>query len=149
MADIAVQLPYLSSHFSVPETTLTSLTQAPTVELVNQLLQSLTKTAHEYDELKSDKRRLEVELEAAVRSNESKVKALKSNVDKEHKEVEELRKKLHESGMNPFPLSPESSMLTYSRNHPRFTGKGNLHIKIFIHIKRIRDYVLEISHLNP
>jgi nucleoprotein TPR len=102
MADTAIQLRYLSSHFSVPETTLTSLTQAPTVELVNQFLQSLTKTAHEYDELKSDKRRLEVELEAAVRSNESKVKALKSSVDKEHKEVEDLRKKLHESGMDSF-----------------------------------------------
>ncbi|KAJ5989903.1 hypothetical protein N7499_010432 [Penicillium canescens] len=114
MADIAVQLPYLSSHFSVPETTLTSLTQAPTVELVNQLLQSLTKTAHEYDELKSDKRRLEVELEAAVRSNESKVKALKSNVDKEHKEVEELRKKLHESETTRASLEKEISTLRSS-----------------------------------
>jgi nucleoprotein TPR len=69
MADAAIQLPYLASQFSVPETTLTSLTQAPTVELVNQLLQSLTKKAHEYDELKTDKGRLEVELETATRTN--------------------------------------------------------------------------------
>src|SRR4051794_14832970 len=99
MADTAIQLPYLSSHYAVPETTLTTLTQAPTVELVHQLLQSITKKAHEFDELKSDKLRLEVELENAVRSNESKVKVLKTSVEKGHAEVADLRKKLHESGI--------------------------------------------------
>ena len=103
MADAAVDIPYLASQFSLPEATLTSLTQTPTVELVNQLLQSITSKAHEYDELKSDKLRLEVELENAVRSNESKIKVLKGTVEKGHKEVEELRKKLHESGASLLP----------------------------------------------
>lgn len=98
MADAAVELPYLSSHYAIPEATLSTLTQAPTVDLVNQLLASITKKAHEYDELKSDKLRLEVELENAVRSNESKIKVLKGTVEKGHKEVEDLRKKLNESG---------------------------------------------------
>lgn len=98
MANTAVELPYLSSHYAIPEATLSTLIQAPTVDLVNQLLESITKKAHEYDELKSDKLRLEVELENAVRSNESKIKVLKNTVDKGHSEVEDLRKKLHESG---------------------------------------------------
>jgi nucleoprotein TPR len=98
MADTAIDIPYLSSHFSLSESTLLSLTEAPTVDLVNQLLQSITTKAHGYDELKSDKLRLEVELENAVRSNESKIKVLKGTVEKGHSEVEELRKKLHESG---------------------------------------------------
>lgn len=98
MANAAVEIPYLSSHYALPEATLNTLTQAPTVDLVNQLLQSITKKAHKYDELKSDKLRLEVELESAVRSNESKIKVLKNNVEKGHAEVEDLRKKLHQSG---------------------------------------------------
>ncbi|KAE8386899.1 hypothetical protein BDV23DRAFT_137008 [Aspergillus alliaceus] len=97
MAAATIELPYLSSHYSIAESTLTTLTQAPTVELVNQLLEAITTKAREYDDLKSDKLRLEVELENAVRSSESKVKVLKSSVEKGHAEVEESRKKLHES----------------------------------------------------
>lgn len=99
MAVATVELPYLSSHYSIPESTLSTLTQAPTVELVNQVLESITKKAHENDELKSDKLRLEVELENAVRSSDSKIKVLKNSVEKGHAEVEESRKKLHESGI--------------------------------------------------
>ncbi|ODM22944.1 hypothetical protein SI65_00533 [Aspergillus cristatus] len=97
MATATVELSYLSSHYSIPESTLSTLTQAPTVELVNQLLESITKKAHENDELNSDKLRLEVELENAVRSTDSKIKVLKNSVEKGHAEVEETRKKLHES----------------------------------------------------
>lgn len=122
MADTAVQLPYLSSHYAIPETTLTALTQAPTVELVNQLLESISKKAHEYDELKSDKLRLDVELENAVRSNESKVKVLKTSVEKGHAEVADLRKKLHDAGTYlPIIFFTNDSLLTLYRNHPLFT----------------------------
>ncbi|KAJ6090227.1 hypothetical protein N7486_009042 [Penicillium sp. IBT 16267x] len=114
MADTAIDIPYLSSHFSLSETTLSSLTEAPTVDLVNQLLQSITTKAHEYDELKSDKLRLEVELENAVRSNESKIKVLKGTVEKGHTEVEELRKKLHESETTRGKLEAEISTLKSS-----------------------------------
>ena len=93
-----VELPYLSSHYSIPESTLTTLTQAPTVELVNQLLEAVSKKAHEFDELKSDKLRLEVEFENAVRSSDSKIKVLKNSLQKGQAEVEEARKNLHESG---------------------------------------------------
>lgn len=98
MADAAVELPYLATHYSLPESTLSSLVETPTVELVNELLQSLTSKAREFDELKSDKLRLEVELENAVRSSDSKIKVLKGSIEKGHAELEELRKKLHEAG---------------------------------------------------
>ena len=99
MAAATVELPYLSSHYSIPESTLSTLTQAPTVELVNQLLEAVLNKAHENDELKTDKLRLEVELENAVRSSDSKIKVLKNSIEKGHAEVEGLRKKLHESGI--------------------------------------------------
>ena len=99
MAAATVELPYLSSHYSIPESTLSTLTQAPTVELVNQLLEAILNKAHENDELKTDKLRLEVELENAVRSSDSKIKVLKNSIEKGHAEVEGLRKKLHESGI--------------------------------------------------
>lgn len=104
MADTAIELPYLASHYAIPEATLSTLTQAPTADLVNQLLESITKKAHAFDELKSDKLRLEVELENAVRSNESKIKVLKGTVEKAHSEIEDLRKKLQESGTAHRPL---------------------------------------------
>ncbi|KAJ5379827.1 uncharacterized protein N7496_002255 [Penicillium cataractarum] len=114
MADTAVALPYLSSQYAIPEATLSTLTQAPTAELVNQLLQSITKKAHEFDELRSDKLRLEVELENAVRSTESKVKLLKTSVEKGHADIEELRKKLHESETIRSALESEISNLKAS-----------------------------------
>ncbi|KAJ5949411.1 hypothetical protein N7454_000995 [Penicillium verhagenii] len=114
MADTTFDIPYLSTQFSLSETTLSSLTEAPTVDLVNQLLQSITAKAHGYDELKSDKLRLEVELENAVRSNESKIKVLKGTVEKGHTEVEELRKKLHESESTRGTLEAEISTLKSS-----------------------------------
>lgn len=127
MADAAVELPYLSSHYAIPQATLSSLTEAPTVDLVNQLLQSITKKAREYDELKSDKLRLEVELENAVRSNESKIKVLKSTVDKGHAEVEDLRKKLHDSGnLLPFQIQSDA-LLTFGRKHALDPGIRDFH----------------------
>ncbi|KAJ5505412.1 hypothetical protein N7453_004369 [Penicillium expansum] len=89
-------------------------TTAPTVELVNQLLESINKKAHESDELKSDKLRLEVELENSVRSNESKVKVLKASVEKGHAEVADLRKKLHEAETTRSSLETEISTLKSS-----------------------------------
>ncbi|CAI7629797.1 unnamed protein product [Penicillium discolor] len=114
MAETAIQLPYLSSHYALPESTLTTLRQAPTVELVNQLLESISQKAHEFDELKSDKLRLEVELENSVRSNESKVKVLKASVEKGHAEVADLRKKLHEAETTRSSLETEISTLKSS-----------------------------------
>ncbi|KAM5475318.1 Protein mlp1 [Microsporum audouinii] len=97
MATVAVDIPFLSSHYAIPEAALTTLSENPTVELVNQLLESISTKARETEDLKSDKLRLEVELENAVRGGEAKVKVLKSSVEKGLEEVSKLRSKLQES----------------------------------------------------
>ncbi|PYI29237.1 hypothetical protein BP00DRAFT_401233 [Aspergillus indologenus CBS 114.80] len=114
MATATIELPFISAHYSIAESTLSTLTQAPTVELVNQLLEAISKKAREHDELKADKTRLEVELENAVRSSESKVKVLKSSIEKGHAEVEETRKKLHESENARSSLESEIASLKSS-----------------------------------
>lgn len=98
MATVAVDIPFLSSHYSIPEASLNTLSQNPTVELVNQLLESISTKAREAEGLKADKLRLDVELENAVRSGESKVKVLKNSVEKGLAEIASLRGKLQESG---------------------------------------------------
>jgi nucleoprotein TPR len=54
----------------------------PTVDLVNQFPESITAKVREFDEPKSAKPRLEVELENAVRSSESRIKVLESSVER-------------------------------------------------------------------
>jgi nucleoprotein TPR len=98
MAAPAVEIPFVAVHYGVLESTLATLTQAPTVELVNQLLEKIAIKAREFDELKSDKLRSEVELENAVRSSESKSKTLKASVEKGLSEISSLRSKLQVSG---------------------------------------------------
>ncbi|KMU87665.1 hypothetical protein CIHG_06058 [Coccidioides immitis H538.4] len=67
MATAAVDIPFLSSHYSIPQATLTTLTENPTVDLVGQLLKGIAAKARETEELKSDKLRLEVEFENTAR----------------------------------------------------------------------------------
>ncbi|KAL9078363.1 MAG: hypothetical protein Q9157_002720 [Trypethelium eluteriae] len=99
MAAAAVDVSYISTSYSVPEATLTTLLDSPTVDLVNELLQSIDKKAHEYDELKAEKLRADVELENAVRSGEARSRALGENVDKGLQEINDLRIKLHQEGI--------------------------------------------------
>ena len=94
----AVDLPYISSSYSVPQSTLTTLLDAPTTELVNDLLHYLDNKAREFDELKAEKLRVDVELENAVRTGEARAHALSDNVDKGLREVEDLRNKLNQEG---------------------------------------------------
>lgn len=138
MAAATIELPFLSSHYAIAESTLSTLTEAPTVELVNQLLEAITKKAREFDELKSDKLRLEVELENAVRSSDTKIKVLKSSVEKGHAEVEETRKKLHESG-NITATTLFKSMLTRSRKYTVFARVRNRDAEVIVHVQRIRS----------
>lgn len=101
MAVATIDIPYLAKFCSLPEATLTTLRDAPTVELVNTLLVQIATKAREYDEAKAEKLRLEVELENAVRSGESKARSLKSAADKGLKEAADLRAKLKAEG-GPF-----------------------------------------------
>lgn len=94
----ALDVDYLSAYLNVPQPTLTTTIDAPTAELVRQVLNAVTAKAREHDELAADKLRVDIELENAVRSSETRVEGLRSTIEKSQKTVEELRTKLKEEG---------------------------------------------------
>lgn len=98
MAAAELDIPRLSAFCAVPQASLNSLLDTPTSDLVRNLLASLSPRIHEYDGLKAEKLKLNVELENAVRGGESKSRVLKNSIDKGVKEAAELRRKLHEEG---------------------------------------------------
>ena len=100
MATAVVNVEYVAASFAVPQPTLQSLLDNPTVELVTSLLQQIEAKAREHDEIKAEKLRSDVELENSVRSGDSRARALKASVDKGLKEVGELRTKLNDEGMS-------------------------------------------------
>ncbi|USP81523.1 Protein MLP1 -like protein [Curvularia clavata] len=96
MAAATVDVGYLAASYSVPETTLQSLLSEPTVELVQTLLTQIEAKARAYDDLQSEKIRIDVELEAAVQAGEQRARSLKATAEKAQKEAEELKQKLVE-----------------------------------------------------
>ena len=98
MAAAELDIPRLSSFCAVPQTSLTTLLDTPTTDLVRNLLASLSPRIHEYDTLKAENLKLNVELENVVRGGESKSRVLKNSVDKALKETAELRRKLQGEG---------------------------------------------------
>lgn len=98
MAAAVLDIDYLSQYLSVPQQTLSSVIDAPTAELVRSVLEAVTAKAREHDELCADKYRVDVELENAVRSSETRIEGLRSAVEKAQKTVEEVRTKLREEG---------------------------------------------------
>ena len=98
MAAPELDLAQLSSYCSLPQKTFKSLLDAPTVELVQGLLQSITVKANEHNELTSERLKLGVELENAVRGGETKTRILKSTIEKGSKETAELRETLEQEG---------------------------------------------------
>ncbi|KAL8907417.1 MAG: hypothetical protein Q9171_005859 [Xanthocarpia ochracea] len=94
MAAAELDIPRLSSFCAVPQTSLTTLLDTPTSDLVRNLLASLSPRIHEYDTLKAENLKLNVELENVVRGGESKSRVLKNSVDKALRETAELRQKL-------------------------------------------------------
>lgn len=106
MAGTVVDTAVLASTFSYEEPKLQTLLDAPTAELVRDLLANLTGKAQEYNEARSEKLRTDVELENTVRSNETRVKGLKATVNKGLREIEELRKSLSAQGQSVRYVSP-------------------------------------------
>ncbi|KAI4095947.1 MAG: hypothetical protein LQ344_001328 [Seirophora lacunosa] len=97
MATAELDIPRLSTFCALPQTSLTSLLDAPTTDLVRNLLQGLSKRIGEHDELKSANLKLNVELENAVRGGEFKSRVLKNSVDKGLREAAELKHKLQDT----------------------------------------------------
>ena len=98
MAAAAVDVPQLALFCSIPESTISNLIDAPTSELVTNFLQAVAARAQTYNELEAQKLRLDVELESAVRSGETKARALKSRLEKEQKENAELKSQVDQEG---------------------------------------------------
>ena len=98
MAAAIVDVDYQSAYLSVPQQTLTSVIDSPTSELVRSVLEAITAKAREHDELAADKIRVDIELENAVRSSETRIDGLRASVEKAQKTVEEVRTKLKEEG---------------------------------------------------
>jgi nucleoprotein TPR len=88
----------VATFSSLSESSISTILEQPTVELVRALLLNLSQKAHDHQQLLSQKTRLEVELEAAVRSSESRIKVLKGSVEKGLAETSSLRKELQCSG---------------------------------------------------
>ena len=98
MAVAELDLPQLSSFCSVPQASLNTLIDAPTADLVQQLLGKILDKANDFRGLQSENLRLSVESEAAVRGHESKTKVLKSQLEKSHKELATFQQKLQDQG---------------------------------------------------
>ena len=109
-----VDTAYLSTTYDFPEPDLQTLLDAPTQALVKTLLESLVTKGQEFDTLKSEKLRVDVELENVVRTSESKVKAQKAAVAKHVKEIGELRKTLGDADTARETLSSQVEQLRQS-----------------------------------
>jgi len=77
---------------------LASITEA----YIASILQAVVAKANEFDELKADKLRVEVELEQSVRTADSRVKSMKGQLDLALAETQELRMKASRIGLSSF-----------------------------------------------
>ena len=91
----------ISVFSSVPDASVTALLESPTTALVDSLLKGIAGKIKEFEQTKSQKVKLEVELETVVRTNESKTKVLQNSRDKALTESSKLRIELQTSG-KPF-----------------------------------------------
>ncbi|KAG0648731.1 mlp1 [Hyphodiscus hymeniophilus] len=114
MATAVIDVDYLSGYLRIPKQTLDTVIDAPTAELVQAVLKAVTAQAREHDELSADKLRIEIELENAVRTSESRVEGLRSQVEKAQKTVEEVRTKLKEEENSRSSLESEFQTLKSS-----------------------------------
>lgn len=98
MAAMELDVPRLASFCSLPESSLTDALNAPTVELVKTLLESIFVKVREFDETKSQQLKLTVELENAIRGGDAKHRALKSSLEKAQRDASNLRQNVQEEG---------------------------------------------------
>ena len=116
---VEIDLRRIASFTSLPETTISNLLESPTTELVQNFLTSLTTKVQEFEELKSQKLKQDIELETTIRNNESKVKVLKSSVEKGLAEVGKLRTELQQSGRNIRNIGDSLMLMFMQKIHAR------------------------------
>ena len=118
-------IPRLSSFLSVPHESLSHLATAASDYAV-LILNSITARANEYDELKADKMRAEVELEQTVRTGGSKAKGLKTQLEAALKENQQLREKLCAEGKVPIFLASRDEVANSRVESARVSIEGQL-----------------------
>ena len=113
----------LSSYIALPQHSIDTLIDNPTNDLVRSLLESILVKAREHSELASEKLRLGVELENAVRGGESKSRVLKNTIDKGLKELVDLRQTLQSSGRCRW-FQPSACLIRTCRDSQTVCGRG-------------------------
>ena len=98
----AVDTAYLAAAFSFPNSSLQSLVDAPTVDLVQAFLAQLTSYAKEHERLQADKLKTEIKFETTVRNADTRVRQLRETVDQNIKDIDSLRQKLNHTGIYSF-----------------------------------------------
>lgn len=119
MATAQLDIPQLSSYLALPQTTITTILDAPTAELVRTVLDKVSAKAREHNEIASEKIKLEVELENAVRSGETKSRVLKSSVEKGLKEITDLRQELQAEGKSRLETDGIYSLTFFATGNSR------------------------------
>lgn len=99
MAAVELDIPHLSSYLSFPVASINTIVSSPTVELVKALLDKVSAQARAHELLQAEKIKLDVELENAIRTGESKTRLMKASVEKSLKEVAGLRQQLEAQGI--------------------------------------------------
>lgn len=99
MAAADVDIGYVAGHLGLDQPVITTLTTAPTADLVATLLQAVAAKAHEFDTLYAEKLQTDIELENAVRSSESRSQASKATAESALKDVADARQQLKEEGL--------------------------------------------------
>ena len=122
MAAAQLDVTQLSSFCSLPQQSIDTLLDAPTASLVASLLKNISLKADEYNDVVSEKLKLSVELENAVRGSETKSRVLKGSVDKGLKEATDLRQKLQTEGRR-YPLMGTKRANFHPRNRESIRGK--------------------------
>lgn len=107
MATAALDIAQLSNFCSLPQTTIATLLDAPTPELVQTLLSNIAAKSDELDHVKSQLLKANVELENAVRGGESKSRVLRNSIEKAQREAADSKKILQAEGksLQPYPLA--------------------------------------------
>jgi hypothetical protein len=148
MAASVLDIDYLSAYLSIPQQTLDTLVDAPTVDLVQVVLSAVANKAREHDELVADKLRLDIELENAVRGAETRIQNLRANLEKTERTVEEVRIKLKDEGNHTRSLSVLSQTNNLShRGHQVASRNRTSSHQVFVLKFYIRGRKAPHSHI--
>lgn len=90
----------ISSFYTLEQQNLTELLD-PSNSFIPVLYRAMLAKAVQFDELRNAKLRVDVELEQAVRTADTRVRTMKTQLDSALQETQELRAKSNASGLLP------------------------------------------------